>query len=117
MVDAILQLKDPYAAGPTEMLRMLAAYALATFGQGGNPGSETVEGFVGQINTPVSGGYLRVRVGDAFGMALEHIEANGGCEYASLVRVEWPGVEYEPLTWDAADAEGNVTTEKVGGFV
>ena len=83
MVTAILKIKTSLAEA--------AAEALAVFGEGGNPEASQVEDFLGIVNTPEINGYVRIAVPEAFGMALEHIDANGGSEHADLIRVEWEG--------------------------
>lgn len=121
-VDAIIKLKPPYDEDVTTGLTALAAFALETFGEGGNPEAAIVEDFIGYVNTPPLKGYVRVRIGAAYGMALEYIEEQGGNEYAELVRVEWPGlgdvldddgnpVGYTPVTVEMKqyDESGNVT--------
>ncbi|WP_020675573.1 hypothetical protein [Geopsychrobacter electrodiphilus] len=90
MVDAILKLKAPFDADPHATLVALAELSLAMYGEGGNPDAKITEDFLGFVNTPVFGGYVTMRITEAYAMALEYIEANGGNPMAELIRVEWP---------------------------
>lgn len=128
-VDAILKFKEPHDPEHLDPLRGLAAFALAEFGEGGNPDAVQIEDFIGFVNTTVNGDYVCVCIGKAYGMALEYIAANGGSPYADLVRVEWPELgPYPPIEWqevvlhhetgltvqvpDTYDQDGNVLTTK-----
>ena len=84
------------------------------------PDASQVEGFIGYVNTPIGGGYSRVRIAERFGQALEYVAANFGSPNADLVRVEWPlefneetqtQPVYEPITFDVeqTDMDGVVT--------
>ena len=112
MVDAILIIKTSLAETAKE--------AMDLFGEGGDPQSTQVEGFIGYVNTPIGGGYSRVRIAERFGQALEYVAANFGSPNADLVRVEWPlpfdeetqtQPVYEPITFDVeqTDMDGVVT--------
>jgi hypothetical protein len=126
-VDAIIKFKPPYDTDTALGFVALATFAKETFGEGGDPEANRVEDFIGYVNTPPLKGYVRARIGYAYGQALEYIEENGGSEIAELVRVEWPGLgpgeslnpetqELEPdgswpdimVDMDQYDEEGNV---------
>jgi len=115
-VDAILLMKEPHDPLLLDPLIALAQFALDTFGEGGNPEAEKYEDFLGYVNTPLTGDYIRVRIGYAYGQALEYIEENGGNPYASLVRVEWPDLgPYEPINVQL-DVDGELTDVMLGEF-
>jgi hypothetical protein len=90
-VDVILKFKPPYDVDTQTGFIALANFAKENFGEGGNPEATRVEDYIGYVNTPPLKGYTRVRINQAYGQALEYVEANGGNEFAELIRVEWPG--------------------------
>jgi hypothetical protein len=113
MITVILQLKPPYDADPETGLALLAQTALDLFGTGGNPDAAQVEGFIGWVNTPVSGGYVRALVDD---YAAETLELIGENEVATIIRVERNGQDMiddgeggfvEQLFQTDVDAESN----------
>ena len=116
-VEVVLQLKEPFRADPYAALSLLAQFVLENFGEGGNPDANQVEEFLGFVNTPVQGeGYVRVRVGYAYGQALEYIETEcGGNEIAELVQVEWPGLGPGERTF-IDDETGETVTEPDGSW-
>jgi len=91
-VEAIIKFKPPYDTDTTLGFIALATFAKETFGEGGNPEANIVEDYLGYVNTPPLKGYVRTRIGQAYGLALEYIEENGGSPVAELIRVEWPGL-------------------------
>lgn len=94
-VDIIIQLNE----GKT--LADVAEEVNAALGLGGDPDAEQVENVLGAVNTPVQGGYCRVRVHAQYLSALQ-----GAAETATscqIVRVEYPGETYEPITWTEND--------------
>jgi|LGVF01.2.fsa_nt_gb hypothetical protein len=93
-VIAVLKLKAPYDADPEQALALLSQDALDTFGEGGKPDAKQVEDFLGYVNTPPLQGYVRTRIGLAYGQALEYIETQGGNKYAELIRIEWSGLGF-----------------------
>jgi hypothetical protein len=102
MITAILKIKTT--------IEQVAQEALEVFGRGGNPTAEQIEGFLGYVNTPVSGdGYVRVLIGKEFGQALEYIHENYGSEHADLVRVEWLG---QDRVVTGQDEDGNDIIEE-----
>jgi hypothetical protein len=91
-VEAIIKFKPPYDTDTTLGFIALATFAKETFGEGGNPEASQVEDYLGYVNTPPLKGYVRTRIGKAYGVALEYIEEQGGSPVAELIRVEWPGL-------------------------
>lgn len=110
-MQVILKFKPPYE-GTEETLKLMAEYALATFGEGGNPEARQVEDYIGEVNTPPQGGYIRLQVPEYYAQALEYIEANGGSEYAELIWVGWPGSEEPVIEWTNEDG----SVQQLGRF-
>lgn len=99
-VDIILQLKSPYDVNTEETLSLLAKQTIELFGTGGNQSPDKIEGYLGYVNTPVSGGYITVRVEDVYARILEQMNEN---ERVKVIRVEWPDKTpeggWEPITY------------------
>lgn len=99
-VDIILQLKAPYDVNTEETLSLLAKQTIELFGTGGNQSPDKIEGYLGYVNTPVSGGYITVRVEDVYARILEQMSEN---EMVKVIRVEWPDKTpdggWEPITY------------------
>lgn len=109
-VTAILKLKPPYDADPSTAVDLLAQWSNETYGEGGLPGDSVFENRLGFVNSTVSSAYLRTRIGKAYGLALEWVEAQGGSPIAELIRVEWRGQDMTDT--GEVDADGNAIYEK-----
>lgn len=108
-ITSIEKLKPPYDETPEDAVDLLAEFVNETYGEGGLPGDPVFENRLGYVNTPVSHGYIRTRIGKAYGMALEYVEAQGGSPIAELIRVEWQG---QDMVQTGTDADGNAIYEQ-----
>ncbi len=88
-VTVIFRLNDGY---DEDALSLIAQESLDTYGIGGHPDASKTEGFLGEVNTPVSNGYFRVRMLQTIAALIEEASASGvESEYITLERVEWNG--------------------------
>jgi len=113
MVDIILRIKD-LARPVNEVLADLAAFAVAQFGKGGNPDAVKQEDFLGYIQTPVLGGYMRVRIDSEYADALQAIEDAGGNPLAQLVEIRDMS-DNTPFMVDVETPEG-IVQQELGHF-
>jgi hypothetical protein len=109
-VTAILLLKPPYGEDPATAVDLLAAWSNSVYGEGGLPGDSVFENRLGVANSRVYNSYIRTRIGTAYGVALEYVEAQGGSEIAELVRVEWYGQDM--VDTGEVDEDGNAIIER-----
>ena len=118
MIQVILKFKAPYddPATAEDTLKLMAAYAMTTFGEGGNDKATQIEDYIGIVNTPPQNGHIRILVPSYYAQALEYIESNGGSIYASLVWVGWPGVEEIVVSWPIIENGVEIGRQELGRF-
>ena len=114
MIEIIIHINEGYTIKDVST-------ALYSIFEEGNPDAKSVEGFLPDVNTPVQGGYVRIRTSDEGASIIESYAAEHTLETCELIRIEWPlGVDdegnqltYEPITYPVPiyDADGNETGE------